>query len=71
MAEAIRVKVNCHACGNVIEGTAKYGKGHYVPEGVPFDFTAIGKIKTPTGTRVKGEVLCVCPNCGTKNKYVI
>ena len=71
MAEAIHLKVSCHACGYLIEGTAKYGQGHYVPEGVPFDFVAIGKIKTEKGRRVKAEATCVCPKCSVKNKYIL
>lgn len=71
MAEKITVKVKCHACGYEIHGTAKYGSGHYVPEGVPFDFVAIGKFKTEKGNRVKAEVTCTCPKCEVKNKYVI
>ncbi len=71
MAEPIRVRVKCHACGYEIEGTARYGTGHYVPEGVPFDFVAIGKYQTEKGSRVKGEVTCLCPRCGVKNKYVL
>ncbi|MCS6985823.1 MAG: hypothetical protein NZM25_11945 [Leptospiraceae bacterium] len=72
MAEKIRLKVKCHACGNVMEGTAKYGKGHYVPEGLDFEFIATGKIVEKSGqTRVKGEVTVVCPNCEVKNRYEI
>ena len=69
MAEAIKVKVQCHACGYTIEGSAKYGRGHYVPEGVPFEFTAIGKELTDKGRRVKAEVVCICPKCTVRNKY--
>ncbi|MCB1173063.1 MAG: hypothetical protein KDK39_05845 [Leptospiraceae bacterium] len=72
MAESIRLRVACHACGNTIEGSAKYGPGHYVPAGVPFEFVATGKIeKQGKGRKVKGEVICVCPHCSVKNKYVI
>ena len=72
MAEPIRVKVKCHACGYTIEGSAKYGQGHYVQEGVPFDFMATGKLIMPNGKRkVKAEVTCVCPNCTVKNKYIV
>lgn len=71
MAEKLKIKVKCHACGYEIVGTARYGKGHYVPEGVPFDFVAVGKIKTEKGKKVKGEVTCICPKCDVKNKYVI
>jgi len=69
MAESIRLKVRCHACGNAIEGTAKYGSGHYVPTGVDFEFIAVGKTEGSKGRRVKAEVICVCPNCGVKCKY--
>lgn len=71
MAETIRLKVKCHACGNTIEGSAKYGIGHYVPAGVDFDFVAIGKVETEKGRRVKAEVTCVCPNCSVKCKYTV
>ena len=71
MAEVIRVSVKCHACGNAIKGSARYGKGHYVPEGVPFEFTAVGKLQTAKGRKVKGEVTCVCPHCTVRNKYVV
>ena len=69
VAEAIRLKVSCHACGNVIEGSAPYGKGHYVPTGVVFDFVATGKQVSEKGRRVRGEVTCICPHCEVKNKY--
>ncbi len=72
MAEVIRLKVQCHACGNRIEGTARYGEGHYVPEGIPFEFTAVGRLQDAAGKRrVKGEVVCICPNCKVRNKFVI
>lgn len=71
MAESIRVKVKCHACGYEIQGSARYGTGHFVQEGVPFDFVATGKIQTEKGKRVKGEVTCICPGCTVKNKYQI
>ena len=71
MAEVIRLRVACHACGYTIEGSAKYGPGHYVPEGVPFDFVAIGKVKKGKGSKVKAEVTCTCPQCQVKNKYVV
>ncbi|MFN3603409.1 MAG: hypothetical protein ACK4UJ_01730 [Leptonema sp. (in: bacteria)] len=71
MAEVIRLKVKCHACGYEMKGTAKYGSGHYVPEGLDFEFVATGKIKTNQGYRVKGEVYIVCPKCTVKNKYEI
>ena len=71
MAESIRLTVKCHACGYEMQGSARYGSGHYVQEGIVFDFVATGKIKTDTGTRVKGEVTCVCPKCTVRNKYVI
>ncbi|WCL47670.1 hypothetical protein [Leptospira sp. GIMC2001] len=71
MAESIRLRVKCHACGNQIEGTAKYGSGHYVSEGVPFDFVAVGKVESAKGRRVKAEVTCICPNCGVTCKYVV
>ncbi len=69
MAETLRLKVKCHACSNLIEGTAKYGSGHYVPEGVDFEFVAIGKVETSKGRNVKAEVICICPKCGVKCKY--
>lgn len=69
MAETIRLRVKCHACSNLIEGTAKYGSGHFVPEGVVFDFVAVGKVEGAQGRRVKAEVTCTCPNCGVKCKY--
>lgn len=69
MAETIRLRVKCHACSNVIEGTAKYGSGHFVPEGVQFEFVAVGKVEGAQGRRVKAEVTCTCPNCGVKCKY--
>jgi len=71
MAEIIRLKVRCHACGQLIEGSAKYGKGHYVQEGVPFEFVATGKIETEKGRQVKAEVFCICPNCTVRNKYIV
>lgn len=71
MAETIRLRVKCHACGFEMKGTARYGAGHYVPEGIPFDFTATGKLQSETGKRVKGEVVCVCPKCTVRNKYQI
>lgn len=71
MAESIRLKVKCHACGYEITGSAKYGTGHYVQEGVAFEFVATGKILTEKGRKVKGEALCVCPRCGVRNKFVI
>jgi hypothetical protein len=72
MAEKIRLKVKCHACGYVMEGTAKYGKGHYHPEGLDFQFTAVGKIVDKGGnSRVKGQVTIICPNCETRNQYDI
>lgn len=72
MAESIRLRVKCHACGNLIQGTAKYGSGHYVAEGTPFDFVAVGKVESAKGgRRVKAEVTCVCPNCGVTCKYVV
>lgn len=72
MAQALKLRVQCHACGYMIEGTAKYGEGHYVGEGVPFDFVAIGKVINSKGKRVvKGEVTCICPKCTVRNKYNI
>lgn len=71
MAEALKLKVRCHACTNLIEGTAKYGKGHYTPVGVDFEFVAIGKVETSQGKTVKAEVYCVCPHCGVKCKFNI
>jgi hypothetical protein len=69
MAEALRLKVKCHACNSMIEGTAKYGNGHYVAQGVDFEFIAIGKVETSKGRTVKAEVVCTCPNCGVKCKF--
>lgn len=71
MAEALKIKVKCHACSGLIEGSAKYGSGHYVPEGVEFDFIAIGKVETSKGRTVKAEVICICPHCGTKCKFSV
>ncbi|MBM9499813.1 hypothetical protein JWG44_06055 [Leptospira sp. 201903071] len=71
MAEVIKLRVRCHACSYMIEGSAKYGAGHYVPEGVDFEFVAIGKIETPKGKRVKAEITAYCPNCGVKNKWTV
>jgi len=71
MAEVIRLRVQCHACGYQIEGSAKYGRGHLAQEGVPFDFVATGKIEGDKGRRVKAEVTCICPNCTVKNKYIL
>lgn len=72
MAEKLRLKVKCHACGNVMEGTAKYGKGHYSPEGLDFQFTAVGKLVDKQGnSRVKGEVVVLCPECTVRNRYDI
>ena len=71
MAEAIRLRVQCNACGNTIEGTAKYGFGHFVQEGVVFEFIATGKIVTEKGRKVTGEVTCTCPNCTVRNKYKV
>ena len=71
MAESLKIKVKCHACSYLIVGTAKYGKGHYVPEGADFDFVATGKVETSKGKTVKAEVSCVCPNCGVKCKFSV
>ena len=71
MAEALRIKVKCHACSNLIEGTAKYGSGHYVPTGVDFEFVAVAKVETSKGKTVKAEVTCVCPSCGVKCKFAL
>ena len=72
MAQALKLRVQCHACGYLIEGTAKYGQGHYVPEGIPFDFTATGKVIDPKGKRiVRGEVTVICPKCTVRNKHQI
>lgn len=72
MAEALRLRVKCHACSNLIEGTAKYGSGHYVAQGVDFEFIAVGKVETSDGKRkVKAEVTCVCPSCGVKCKFAV
>ncbi|MCB1158869.1 MAG: hypothetical protein H7A25_20325 [Leptospiraceae bacterium] len=69
MAEVLKVKVRCHACSNQIEGTARYGKGHYVPSGVDFEFVAIGKVETSKGRTVKAEIYCTCPHCGVRCKF--
>ena len=73
MAEALRFKVRCFVCNQVLEGTAKYGKGHYTPEGLDFHLTAIGRKRDKrTGKiRVLIEVKVVCPYCGVENKYRI
>jgi hypothetical protein len=71
MAEGLKLKVACHACGNIIEGTARYGSGHYITQGVEFEFVATGKIGTKVGHQVTGEVTCVCPKCNVKNKYLV
>lgn len=71
MAEAIKLRVVCHACGYQIEGTAKYGSGHYVEQGIPFEFVAVGKKDTARGRGVKAEVSCICPKCEVRNKYII
>lgn len=71
MAEVIKLRVKCHACSYMMEGSARYGAGHYVPEGVDFEFIAIGKVETPKGRRVKAEISAVCPNCGVKNKWIV
>ena len=72
MAEKIQLKVKCHACGYVMVGTAKYGKGHYVADGMNFQFTATGKLVSKENkSRVKGEAVIVCPNCEVRNKYDI
>ncbi|MCZ8237431.1 MAG: hypothetical protein O9346_07510 [Leptospiraceae bacterium] len=71
MAESIKLRVKCHACSYIIEGSAKYGSGHYVPSGVSFDFVAIGKVESAKGRRVKAEVTCICPNCGVTCKYIV
>lgn len=71
MAESLKIKVKCHACSYLIEGTAKYGKGHYLPEGVDFEFVATGKVETSKGKTVKAEVSCVCPNCDVKCKFSV
>lgn len=71
MAESIKLRVKCHACSFIIEGSAKYGSGHYVASGVNFDFVAVGKVESTKGRRVKAEVTCICPNCGVACKYVV
>ncbi len=72
MAEKLRLKVKCHACGYEMEGTARYGKGHYKPEGLDFEFIAVGKFKDSAGrSRVKGEVFIRCPQCEVRNKFEI
>ncbi|EMM81570.1 hypothetical protein LEP1GSC037_3491 [Leptospira interrogans str. 2006001854] len=42
-----------------------------MPEGVNFEFVAIGKIETAKGRRVKAEISAICPNCGVANKWTI
>lgn len=70
MAEKLNLKVQCHACNGIIEGTAKYGKGQYSPVGVNFDFTATGKrVKSDGQVEISGETLVICPHCETRNKY--
>jgi hypothetical protein len=72
MAEKLHLTVKCHACGSILKGTAKYGKGAYSPEGLDFLFTAIGRIKEEgKKSKVKGEVSIICPNCTVRNKYII
>lgn len=72
MAESIKLSVLCHACGYGMKGSARYGQGHYVADGLDFSFTATGKIQLPDGKkRVKGEVAIICPKCGTRCKYNI
>lgn len=71
MAESLKIKVKCHACSYLIAGTAKYGKGHYIPEGVEFEFVATGKVETSKGKTVKADVFCICPNCGVRCKFLI
>jgi len=72
MAESLKVKVKCHACRYEMAGTAKYGKGHYVSQGLDFKFIAIGRLKEKQGGfRVKGKVSIVCPNCEVINEYEI
>jgi len=71
MAEKIKLTVKCHACGNIMKGSAKYGKGHYVPDDLNFEFVATGKLVSGGKSRVKGEAFIVCPNCEVKNKYEI
>lgn len=72
MAEKIQLKVKCHACGNIMEGTAKYGKGQYVPDGLDFRFTATGRHIEKSGkTKVRGDVEIICPHCETRNRYEI
>lgn len=71
MAESLKMKVKCHACGNLMEGTAKYGSGHYVAEGLDFQFTAVGRYidKKTKQSRIRGEVVIICPNCEVRNQY--
>ena len=72
MAEKLSIRVKCHACGNEMVGTARYGKGHYVAEGLDFEFTATGKLRDSKGnTRVKGQVTITCPECTVRNQYDI
>ena len=72
MAEKIHLTVKCHACGAILKGSAKYGKGAYTPDGLDFEFVAIGRIKEAgKSSRVKAEASITCPNCTVKNKYFI
>jgi len=72
MAEKIHLTVKCHACGSILKGSAKYGKGHYTADGLDFEFVAVGRfIENGKTSKVKGEAYIVCPNCTVKNKYQI
>ena len=55
MAETLKVRVRCHACTYMIEGTAKYGKGHYVPEGL--NLWRLERLKHRRGARLRRKFL--------------
>jgi len=53
-----------------MQGTAKYGKGHYNADGLDFEFLAVGKLKDASGkSRVKGQAFVRCPECDVNNRY--
>nr|DAW41278.1 MAG TPA: hydrogenase/urease nickel incorporation protein [Caudoviricetes sp.] len=61
----------CFDCGATFEWgdvpRARNGQviAYMIPD-VRADITAIGR----ENDKVKWEVLCTCPKCGTKNKYI-
>ena len=72
MPEKLNLKVQCHACNGIIEGTAKYGKGQYNQVGINFDFIATGKRINQEGqVEITGEAMVICPHCETRNKYTL